>query len=116
MQKRDILKIKAIKSNDPLDWNKFKRMRNLINTQIKSSKKSYYTNKFNETYGDPHKTWQVINELTSRKSYKPSIREIQLNGVSMVFQLLNQLTCPKLSTFHIFLIYWDQTCGRHSIY
>ena len=55
----------------------------IVNTQIKSSKKSYYTNKFNETYGHPHKTWQVIKELTSRKSYKPSIREIQLNSVSI---------------------------------
>ena len=55
----------------------------IVNTQIKSSKKSYYTNKLNETYGHPHKKWQVIKELTSRKSYKPSIREIQLNSVSI---------------------------------
>ena len=37
MHNRDTLKIKAIKSNDPLDWANFKRMRNKINTEIKAA-------------------------------------------------------------------------------
>ena len=72
---RDVTKIKAIKSNNPHDWANYKRMRNQVNTEIKSAKRLFYTNKFVETKGDPRKTWQAINELTCRKTDKPSIKE-----------------------------------------
>ena len=47
---------------------------------IKSAKKLFYNNKFIETNGDPRKTWQTINHLTSRKDAHSRIREINLNG------------------------------------
>ena len=35
-----------------------------VNAEIKWAKyELFYKNKFSETDGDPHKTWQVINEL-----------------------------------------------------
>ena len=68
MHNRDTLKIKAIKSNDPHDWANFKRMRNKVNTEIKVAKKVCYNNKFIENNSDPRKTWQTINDLTSRKT------------------------------------------------
>ena len=80
MHNRDTLKIKAIKSNDPHDWANFKRMRNKVNTEIKAAKKVFYNNKFIENNGDPRKTWQTINDLTSRKAVHSSIREINLKG------------------------------------
>ena len=52
MHNRDTLKIKAIKSNDPHDWANFKRMRNKVNTEIKTAKKVFYNNKFIENNGD----------------------------------------------------------------
>ena len=79
MHNRDTFKIKAIKSNDPLDWANFKRMRDKINTEIEAAKKLFDSNKFIETNGDPPKTWQVINDLTSRKATSSSIREIKVN-------------------------------------
>ena len=79
MHNRETLKIKAIKSND---WANFKRMRNKVNTEIKAAKELFYNNKFIETNGDPRKTWQIINDLTSRKAVNPSIKEINLNGTS----------------------------------
>ena len=75
MHNRDTLKIK---SNDPYDWAKFKRMRNKVNTEIKAAKKVFYNNKFIENNGDPRKTRQTINDLTSRKAIHSSIREINL--------------------------------------
>ena len=84
MHMRDVLKIKAIKSNNPHDWVNFRRMRNKVNTDIKSAKELYYKNKFINTDNDPRKTWQLINELTSRKSDKSSIKELKLNGVSII--------------------------------
>ena len=77
MHNRDTLKIKAVKSNDPLDWANFKRMRNKINTEIKAAKKFFYSNKFIETNGE------VINDLTSRKATSSSIREIKVNDFSL---------------------------------
>ena len=82
MHNHDRFKIKAMNSNDPHDWANFKRMRNKVNTEIKAAKELFY-NKFIEANGDPHKTWQIINDLKSRKAANPSIREINLNGISI---------------------------------
>ena len=76
--RRGTFKIKAIKSNDPLDWANLKRMPNKINT----AKKLFYGNEFIETNGDPCKTWHVVNDLTSRKATSSSIGEIKLNDIS----------------------------------
>ena len=32
---RDILKIKACKSNDPNDWKQFKKLRNIVSSEIR---------------------------------------------------------------------------------
>ena len=83
MHSRDIMKIKAINSNDPHDWACFKRMRNKVNVAIRQAKELFYKNKFSKSDGDPRKTWQVINELTSRKTDRSSVSELSLNGVSI---------------------------------
>ena len=57
---RDILKIKACKSSDPFDWSKFKKQRNMTNTEIRLAKQAYYQNSFNVHTGDSKKTWQAI--------------------------------------------------------
>ena len=77
------IKIKAINSNDPHDWACFKRMRNKVNVAIRQAKELFYKNKFSKSDGNPRKTWQVINELTSRKTGRSSVRELSLNGVSI---------------------------------
>ena len=74
---RDIIKLKAIRSKNPQDWGKFKRLRNKVNSDIRIVKESYYKQWFTE------KNWQTINELTSRKSYTPSIKELIVSGVSI---------------------------------
>ena len=83
MYSRDIMKIKAINSTDPNDWACFKRMRNKVSVAIRQAKELFYKNKFSKFDGDPRKTWQVINELISRKTGRSSVRELSLNGVSI---------------------------------
>jgi hypothetical protein len=46
MHKRDILKIKAIRSNDTLDWLVFKKMRNSVNQNIVRAKENYFKRAF----------------------------------------------------------------------
>ena len=83
MHNRDILKIKAIKTNDPNDWAVFKKQRNLVNKQVRLAKQVYYQNIFNKHTSDSRKTWQTINELTSRKSGKMSVTSLKVNGLTI---------------------------------
>ena len=54
-------------SNDPHDWVKYKKLRNTIKNNIETSKAFHYSNAFSQSKGNSRKTWQTINELTSRK-------------------------------------------------
>ena len=43
MHERDIAKLKAIRSSDPVAWLNYKQCRNSVNNAIGQAKKSYYT-------------------------------------------------------------------------
>ena len=73
---RDLAKRKAIKSNNPLDWAMYKRLRKSINGEVKSTKASYYASAFVQSNGDSRKTWQLINELTSHQKNNASLKEL----------------------------------------
>ena len=75
MRDRDAAKRKAI-----ADWAKYKKMRNKINNNIKTSKASYYSNAFSQSKGNSRITWQTINELTSRLTNNTTMKELKLNG------------------------------------
>ena len=83
MRDRDVAKRKAIKSNNPQDWAMYKRLRNRINGEVKSTKASYYANAFIQFNGDSRKTWQFINELKSRQKNNASVKELKLNENSV---------------------------------
>ena len=80
MRDRDAAKGKAMASNDPRDWAKYKKLRNTINNNIKTSKASYYPDAFSQSKGNYCKTWQTINELTSRRTNSTTVKEFKLNG------------------------------------
>ena len=80
---RDVAKRKAIKSNFPQDWAMYKRLRNRINGEVKSTKAFYYASAFIHFNGDSRKTWQLINELTSRQKNNASVKELKLNENSV---------------------------------
>ena len=82
MNVRDRPKKKAIKTKNTSIWNQFRKLKNQVNQEIKSAKKAYYNNAFNhpDCAGDQRKTWKTINELTSRKSNKTEINELQYQG------------------------------------
>ena len=75
------MNIKAINYNDPHDWARLKEC--VTKSMLRSDrlKNYFYQNKFSKSDGDPRKTWQVINELTPRKTGRSSVRELSLNGV-----------------------------------
>jgi len=82
MHERNVLKLKAIRSNDPSDWRALKKCCNAVNNEVKLVKEMYYRNAFQENEGNSRKTWGIINKLTSRKSKNLHINEIKQNGTS----------------------------------
>ena len=82
MNFRDRLEKKAIKTKDPVIWDQFRIVKNQVNGEINSAEKAHYENAFNNCCGDQRKTWKTINELTSRKSTKTVINEMEYNGVN----------------------------------
>ena len=81
MRRRDVLKKKAISTNDHAMWQQFKRTRNQVNNATKRAKKRYFSENLKTSKGNPRKTWDLINELSSRSSCKSSnILEIQANN------------------------------------
>ena len=81
MHRRDLIKKKAISSNDHDMWEQFKRARNQANNAIKQAKKRYFSDNLKTSKGNPRKTWNLINELTSRNTSKSSnILEIQVDN------------------------------------
>ena len=80
MRDRDAAKRKAITLNDPHDWDKYKKLRNIISNDIKTSKASYYSNAFIPSEGsNPRKKWQTFNDLTSRRVNNTTVKELKLN-------------------------------------
>ena len=80
MRDRDAAKRKAMASNDPHDLAKYKKLRNTINNNIKTSRASYHSNAFSQSKGNFRKTWQTINELTSRRTNSTTVKELKSNG------------------------------------
>ena len=93
MRDRDAAKRKAMASNDPRDWAKYKKLRNTINNNIKTSGASNYSNAFSQSKGNSEKTWQTIDELPSRRTNSTTVREFKSNGsiISNSSELSNTL-------------------------
>ena len=60
-----------------------KKLRHIVNSEIRLAKQAYYQNSFNQYTGDSRKTWQTINELTSRESGKTAVTSLKVNGVTI---------------------------------
>ena len=99
------LKIKAIRSGDAIDRNNFKRARNNVKNAIENAKKSYYFKSFTACDGNSSKTWEIINEVTGRKSKKAIINALEFEDKKLTDPtekvLINSLpksvpSCPRI--------------------
>ena len=79
--RRDFLKNQEMSSSDSTAWDQYKRARNQANNTIKLEKKLYVSDNLEINKGNLRKTWNLINELTSRYSGKTSnILEIKADN------------------------------------
>ena len=64
--RRDFLRKQVISASDSTAWDQYKRARNQPNNAIKLAKKLYVSDNLEIYKGNFRKTWNLINELTSR--------------------------------------------------
>ena len=69
-----------ISNRSPENLIKYKTYRNLYNSTLRKSKKSYFESKLHENQKDPKATWKFLNEAINRLSSKSSnIDEVKVN-------------------------------------
>ena len=84
MHERDIVKLKAIRSKNPQDWDEFATKLTVRSRQQNVSQRNPLLQTIiYEHKNDSRRTWQTINELKSRKSDNPSTKELIVSGVSI---------------------------------
>ena len=62
----------------------FKALCNQVNFEINQAKVSFYRDALDLNKGNSHETWQIINQLRSKRSKCSSIKEIVHNGTSLI--------------------------------
>ena len=67
MCKRDQLHRKALKSNSTQLWNTYRKLRNTVNSLVRSAKSKYYCDMIEEAKGNSKKVWKVIKEVTTHQ-------------------------------------------------
>ena len=69
---------KARKTNDPLDWDKAKTLRNKVNNLNKTLKKNYYNTEIENNLNNSKKLWKTIRKVIPGKN-KSSITNIKVH-------------------------------------
>ena len=57
-----------------------KKIKNLVNKEVKKCKAEYYSDLINKKKGNPSELWKTLNEITSKKS-NSTITSIEADGV-----------------------------------
>ena len=68
MFKRDWLKKKATKSGTSEDWEAYRTQRNLVNKEIKLTKKNFYQRETTEASGNQRAAWKIIKQLIGKET------------------------------------------------
>ena len=83
MRFRDAAKKKAIKTKNLHDWANYRKLRNKINNNVKTTKASYYHNSLIQSEGNSRRTWKTINHLMSRRQNNQLVKEDKVNDISI---------------------------------
>lgn len=66
IRKRNKLYKKSLNNPTPVNITKYKQYRNILTSIIRNSKKTYFSEKFENTRGDMSATWKNINDLLGK--------------------------------------------------
>ena len=90
---RDLHKKRFNASRNPDDWLRFKKLRNEVNSLKHIKKRTFYTQKVNETRGDIKGTWKVLNSALGKKTKSATINSLKIKGkdLSNPTEIANEL-------------------------
>ena len=77
---RDLHKNRFNASRNTDDWQKFKKLRNEVNSLKSLKKHSHYSQKLEESRGDIKGTWEVLNSALGKKSKSATINALNVKG------------------------------------
>ena len=61
---RDYHHRNAMNCNSDYHWNMYKKLRNLVNREMKSAKSKYFVDLINNNKGDNSMIWKALKEAT----------------------------------------------------
>ena len=77
---RDLFKKRFNRSKNTVDWQRFTKLRNEVNSFKHVKKHAFYTQKLDETRGDINGTWKVLNNaMGKRKSKSAKINSLKVH-------------------------------------
>jgi hypothetical protein len=80
MRKRDQMHKRARKSGSSVDWDEYKRLRNLVTSALRKKRRNYFSNKLNETRGNPKAFWDTLHLVYPGKSKLNVIEKLIVDG------------------------------------
>jgi hypothetical protein len=85
MRARDYFLIKKFEATkDISSWNLYNKARSEVNNNLKQSKRDYFSTNLDLAKNDPKKTWNLINQLSSRNVSKHStVNRVDFNGAEV---------------------------------
>jgi len=94
-----------------LSWSSLKSLRNHYHNLILTSKKQYYLNLIFSVSDNPHRHWQTVNKLLSRKSASPLPTSTSFASLADSF---SSLFTDKISELRLSLAALSTTLSPHS--
>ena len=87
-------------SRNTEDWQKFKKLRNEVNSLKSLKKHSHYSHKLEESRGDIKGAWEVLNSALGKKPKSTTINALNVNGkeISDSKEIANELNSYFCST------------------
>ena len=64
----------------PSDWLNYKQLQNEIALELKAKRKSYFSQKLEESQGNIKETWKVLNTVMGHKSKTTVINILEVNS------------------------------------
>ena len=101
MRCRDVAKRKAVRTKNPQDWATYRKLQNEINKNVKTTKASYYHTSLTQSEGNARRTWKTFNNLVSRRQNNQRVKDVKVNGISMLSITLTRFPTPLMSSFQL---------------
>ena len=67
MREREYHHKKAIKTDNEVQWSRYKRLRNAVNLKLRKEKNKYYSTRLSEEH-DSKEMWKTLSQILPRKS------------------------------------------------